>query len=91
MGACESNENELNIQKEAWSESGFSCESHDRNIPFNKALSTNNYVLNEKNVEILRIDLLEKGQKIKQFEDMANNQHYLNNSQIEGASPNFYT
>jgi hypothetical protein len=69
----------------------FSRKKHDRNIHFNKASPTNYYVLNEKNVEILRIDLLEKGQKIKQFEDMVNNQHYLNNYQVEGASPNFYT
>ena len=76
---------------EVGSQIGFCYEKHDRKIQFNKALSPNNYILNENNVEILRIDLLEKGQKIKQFEDMINNQHYLNDYQVEGASPNFYT
>ena len=81
MGVCESKENELNIQNEACSENSLFYENNDRN---------NNYV-NENNVEIMRIELLEKGQKIKQFKDMANNQHYLNDSEVEGASPNFYT
>ena len=38
----------------------------------------------------LRIDLLEKGQKLKQFTEMAEKQFLLNDS-VEGASPNLYT
>ena len=39
----------------------------------------------------LRIDLLEKGQKLKQFTEMAKNQFLLNKYNVVGASPNFYT
>ena len=39
----------------------------------------------------LRIDLLEKGQKLEQFKEMAENQYLLDDYQVEGASPNFYT
>ena len=39
----------------------------------------------------LRIDLLEKGQKLKQFNEMVDNQYLLNDYKVEGASPNFYT
>ena len=38
----------------------------------------------------LRIDLLVEGQKIKQFTEMVENQYFLNNYNIVGASPNFY-
>ena len=31
---------------------GFFCEIHDKNIPFNKALFTNNHVLNENKIKI---------------------------------------
>ena len=39
----------------------------------------------------LRIDLLEEGQKIQQFTEMVENQYHLDDSDILGASPNFYT
>ena len=39
----------------------------------------------------LRIDLLEEGQKLKQFTEMVENQYLLNDSDVMGASPNFYT
>ena len=39
----------------------------------------------------LRIDLLEEGQKITQFTEMVENQYYLNNYNVLGASPNFYS
>ena len=39
----------------------------------------------------LRIDLLEKGQKLKQFTEMAEKQFLLNEYNVVGASPNFYT
>ena len=39
----------------------------------------------------LRIDLLEEGQKINQFTEMANNQYLLDDYNVVGASPNFYT
>jgi len=39
----------------------------------------------------LRIDLLEKGQKLNQFTDMVENQYHLDDYQVVGASPNFYT
>ena len=39
----------------------------------------------------LRIDLLEKGQKLKQFTEMAQKQFLLNKYNVVGASPNFYT
>jgi len=39
----------------------------------------------------LRIDLLEKGQKLTQFKEMVENQKFLSDYQVEGASPNFYT
>ena len=39
----------------------------------------------------LRIDLLEEGQKIVQFTEMVENQYYLNNYNVLGASPNFYS
>ena len=39
----------------------------------------------------LRIDLLEKGQILKQFNEMVDNQYLLSKYQVEGASPNFYT
>ena len=39
----------------------------------------------------MRIDLLEKGQKLKQFNEMVDNQYLLNDYKVEGASPNFYT
>ena len=38
----------------------------------------------------LRIDLLEEGQKINQFTEMVENQYLLNESNVVGASPNFY-
>ena len=38
----------------------------------------------------LRIDLLEKGQKLNQFTEMVENQYLLNESNVVGASPNFY-
>ena len=38
----------------------------------------------------MRIDSLEKGQKIKQFKDMVENQYYLIDYQVESASINFY-
>lgn len=44
----------------------------------------------ENDESTLRIDLLEKGQILKQFNEMVDNQ-YLLNDQVEGASPNFYT
>ena len=52
---------------------------------------------NNKNIKIqteensLRIDLLEEGQKITQFTEMVENQYYLNNYNVLGASPNFYS
>ena len=52
---------------------------------------------NNKNIKIqteensLRIDLLEEGQKIAQFTEMVENQYYLNNYNVLGASPNFYS
>ena len=39
----------------------------------------------------LKIDLLEEGQKIQQFTEMVENQYHLDDSDILGASPNFYT
>ena len=39
----------------------------------------------------LRIDLLEEGQKKQQFTEMVENQYHLDDSDILGASPNFYT
>ena len=39
----------------------------------------------------LRIDLLEEGQKLKQFREMAEKQFLLNEYNVVGASPNFYT
>ena len=39
----------------------------------------------------LRIDLLEKGQKIEQFTDMAKNQYHLDVDNVLGASSNYYT
>ena len=39
----------------------------------------------------LRIDLLEEGQKINQFTDMVENQYYLDDYNVLGASPNYYT
>ena len=39
----------------------------------------------------LRIDLLKKGQKLKQFTEMVKNQYLLNDYNVMGASPNFYT
>ena len=39
----------------------------------------------------LRIDLLKKGQKLKQFTEMVENQYLLNDYNVMGASPNFYT
>ena len=39
----------------------------------------------------LRIDLLEEGQKLKQFREMAEKQFLLNEYNVIGASPNFYT
>jgi len=45
----------------------------------------------QSNENSLRIDLLEKGQKLKQFTEMAENQFLLNNYNVVGASPNFYT
>ena len=43
---------------------------------------------NDKNS--LRIDLLDEGQEIKQFTEMAENQYLLNDENVLGASPNFY-
>ena len=45
----------------------------------------------QNNENSLRIDLLEEGQKIKQFTEMIENQYYLNDYGVVGASPNFYT
>jgi len=46
----------------------------------------------KKNTEdLLRIDLLEEGQKINQFTDMVENQYYLDDYNVLGASPNYYT
>ena len=39
----------------------------------------------------LRIDLLEEGQKLKQFTEMTEKQSLLNKYNVVGASPNFYT
>ena len=39
----------------------------------------------------LRIDLLDKGQKIKQFTDMVENQYHLGAYDVLGASRNYYT
>ena len=39
----------------------------------------------------LRIDLLEKGQSIKQFKEMVENQYHLDEYNVLGASPNYYT
>ena len=47
---------------------GFFCEINDDNIPFNKALFTNNHVLNETNIEInneIEIEYLNKLKHIK--------------------------
>ena len=38
----------------------------------------------------LRIDLLDEGQKIQQFTEMAENQYLLNTHNVLGASSNFY-
>ena len=43
---------------------------------------------NDKNS--LRIDLLDEGQEIKQFTEMAENQYLLDDKNVLGASPNFY-
>ena len=61
---------------------GFFCEINDKK----------NKMFEEKDGEnSLKIDLLKQGQKLEQFKEMVNNQYLLNNSQVEGASPNFYT
>ena len=39
----------------------------------------------------LRINLLEEGQKIKQFTEMVENQYHLDDCYVLGASPKFYT
>ena len=66
-----------------------------------KSISSNDYEdnVNRPNINIkiqteensLRIDLLEEGQKITQFTEMVENQYYLNNYNVLGASPNFYS
>ena len=66
-----------------------------------KSISSNDYedIVNRPNINIkmqteensLRIDLLEEGQKITQFTEMVENQYYLNNYNVLGASPNFYS
>ena len=64
------------------SDTGIFCEINDKK----------NKMFEEKDGEnSLKIDLLKKGQKLKQFKEMVNNQYLLNDSQVEGASPNFYT
>ena len=39
-------------KKEPFFGTGFFCEIYDKNIPFNKALFTNNHVLNENKIKI---------------------------------------
>ena len=50
------------------SATGFFCEIKDENIPFKKALFTNNHVLNEKNIEIGKIIIFEHLKTIKKIE-----------------------
>ncbi len=40
---------------------------------------------------VLKIDLLDEGQKISRFTEMVINQHPINNYDILGASPNVFT
>ena len=47
---------------------GFFCEIKDENIPFKKALFTNNHFLNEKNIEIGKIIKFEHLKTIKKIE-----------------------
>ncbi len=47
---------------------GFFCEIHDKNIPFNKALFTNNHVLNENIIEVnkqIEFEYCEKKKQLK--------------------------
>ena len=51
---------------------GFFCEINDKNIPFNKALFTNNHILNENSIEVnkrIEFEYCEKKQTIKITKD----------------------
>ena len=53
-------------KKQSFLGTGFFCEIHDRNIPFNKALFTNNHVLNENKIKINeRVEFEYLGKNIK--------------------------
>ena len=59
-------------KKKSFLGTGFFCEIHDRNIPFNKALFTNNHVLNENKIKIneqVEFEYLGKNIKIKMTKD----------------------
>ena len=60
-------ENKEGIKKKI-SGTGFFCKIKDENIPFKKALFTNNHIINEKNLEIGKVIILENLNTIKKIE-----------------------
>ena len=57
---------------------GFFCEIRDENIPFKKALFTNNHVLNIKSIEIGEVIIFEHLKKIKKIEITENRRVFTN-------------
>ena len=59
-------------KKKSFLGTGFFCVIHDRNIPFSKALFTNNHVLNENKIKInerVEFEYLGKNIKINMTDD----------------------
>ena len=58
---------------------GFFCEIYDKDIPFKKALFTNNHVLNKKSIEINNEIKFENSQKIQKILKITNNRKKFTN------------
>ena len=57
---------------------GFFCKIYDNNFPFNKALFTNNHILNKSSIEINREIIFENCGKIKRITITKNRRTFTN-------------